>query len=673
MICVKKILSVCLTVCLLLGLFTFGAAHVSAANGTIGSCTWTLDGTVLTISGNGVMGNSQSQPWGKGITQVIINEGVTEIGDFAFHQCTTLTDIHIASSVRKIGNGAFYNCRSLRRVNLPKYITVIPEGTFAGCNSLAAIDVDADNTAFSSSDGVLFNKDKTELLKYPSGKLTSSYAVPSGVKKIGMDAFSNSGALRSVTLPATITEIGLNAFNGTTIVTNKSNYDNGVLYIGNYLIKALPTITSCVVKDGITVIADGAFTNCEDLESISLPNGLTHIGDYAFSWCSSLDKISLPITLKHIEPCAFSDCKELSHVWYAGKLSDKNGLGISAGNERLNNAIWYYNACRMSDMHTWTDVTYVKPTCTTQGSDMRTCEICGVVISEITPTAAHAFTKWEQTKAPTCTVQGEEKRECTNCDHYETRSVATVAHKMGEKRVVKESTCDTKGKAVATCSVCKKEDTEEIAVLGHDFRDAGITKQPTISSPGIKESKCSRCAKSQKEYLLCSATDEKTGVGLETTEGVFKEGTTFSVEPIKGEEEENIRSALEGISNTFKAYKISAELGGASVQPNGRVTLAFNIPENFSDKVVLYSISEGVAQKLNAVVYENNNTIVAEVSSFGNIAVCDRAKWVTSGGVSETIDELASLWWVWTVLGAVLAVIAFTITLIIIKKKKAKA
>ena len=100
----------------------------STTSGTTGDCAWTLDGTVLTISGNGPMENytySNSLPWGNSITEVIIKTGVAGIGDYAFSGCTGLTSIIIPDSVTSIGAGAFSGCSSLINITIPNVKTVV--------------------------------------------------------------------------------------------------------------------------------------------------------------------------------------------------------------------------------------------------------------------------------------------------------------------------------------------------------------------------------------------------------------------------------------------------------------------------------------------------------------------------------------------------------------------
>lgn len=158
------------------------------------------------------------------LTNVIIGQSVTNLGDNAFAGCTNLATVAMGSSVQRIGLHAFLGCMSLTGVAIPPSVTNIACDTmwapyagtpFTGCSSLKAILVDPLNPAYSSSDGVLFDKAQTTLVACPGGK-TGKYAVLDGVKNIQASAFSGCGGLTSVTMPTSVTNLDWNAFFGCT-------------------------------------------------------------------------------------------------------------------------------------------------------------------------------------------------------------------------------------------------------------------------------------------------------------------------------------------------------------------------------------------------------------------------------------------------------------------------
>jgi len=244
----KKVLSFMLTLSMVLMLFAVVPAQVSAAtSGTCGdNLTWTLDdeGT-LTISGSGAMYNwsyYSSAPWysnRSSVEKVIIGNYVTSIGDRAFESCSSLTSVTIGNGVTGIGVHAFYYCSSLTSVTIGNSVTSIGYEAFFACSSLTSINVDVENKYYSSDErGVLFNKDKTELIQYPIGNTATSYIIPDSVTRIGYYAFSGCSSLTSVTIPDSVTSIGIGAFMGCTTLKDVYYYgseeDWGKINIGSY-------------------------------------------------------------------------------------------------------------------------------------------------------------------------------------------------------------------------------------------------------------------------------------------------------------------------------------------------------------------------------------------------------------------------------------------------------
>ena len=235
-------MALCLCVCLLVaGLCGRADAADIVASGECGDdVTWALDreGT-LTVSGR-EMGNYSkfNCPWisrNSTIKNVIIVNGVTSIGNYAFYHCNSLTSITLPDSVTSIGNSAFEDCTGLTNITIPDGVTsignyafnycagltsiTIPDsvtqilgGVFSGCTGLTGIWVGEGNLNYSNDEkGVLYNKEKTELIQFPGG-LSGTYAIPDGVMIIGSYAFKGCTGLTSITIPDSVTSIGNRAF-----------------------------------------------------------------------------------------------------------------------------------------------------------------------------------------------------------------------------------------------------------------------------------------------------------------------------------------------------------------------------------------------------------------------------------------------------------------------------
>ena len=122
---------------------------------------------------------------------------VTSVADSAFLGCKTIKEISLPKSVTTIGAYAFYGS-GLQSISISENVSSIGECAFSNCESLTSVTVDSDNEKYSSLDGVLFSKDKSELICYPSGKTNSSYTIRSSVKKIHKMAFYNCSSLKTV-------------------------------------------------------------------------------------------------------------------------------------------------------------------------------------------------------------------------------------------------------------------------------------------------------------------------------------------------------------------------------------------------------------------------------------------------------------------------------------------
>ena len=341
---------------------------------------WKLEDRSLTISGTGEMKNwddksdvNWHKKYKKMITKVIIEDGITNIGEYAFYECRNITsitmpnsitsietsvfegcnslknitipnsvisiggkafkgcssleNITISNSVTSIEDYAFEGCSSLENIIIPNSVTNIGDHAFEGCSSLTEINVLDNNTKYTSIDGVLYNKEKTEIIRYPSNKKDKEYNISNRVINIRKSAFYKCSNLTCIIIPNSVISIGNSAFEGCSSLTSV-NIPDSVTSIGWHVFERCSSLTSVNLPNSVTSIEGYAFYECSNLTSIAIPNSVKNIGDYAFYECNNLTSIIILNNVTSIGRSTFSGVKNIicKTNSYAHKYAEENNI-----------------------------------------------------------------------------------------------------------------------------------------------------------------------------------------------------------------------------------------------------------------------------------------------------------------------------------------------------------
>ena len=336
----------------LLSACTF-SAYAAVVDGTCGdNLTWTLNtkDSTLVIAGTGEMANYgySPAPWSDYkiyIKYVTLPDGLTNIGEWAFRDCSKLTSITIPNSVTSIGIGAFYVCSGLTSVTIGNSVTSIGGCAFESCSSLTSITIPNSVTsigprAFATCTGL------------------TSVTIGNSVTSIEHRAFLDCSGLTSITIPNSVTSIGEYAFASchpsTIIITANSieelcnssinslveaiSYRNKKLLVAGKELTELvipnsvtslndkvfykcSSLTSVTIPNSVTSIGNEAFWNCKGLTSVTIGNSVTSIGDSAFGYCYSLTSVTIPNSVKSIGSYAFYGCFSLTSVTFGSGVT----------------------------------------------------------------------------------------------------------------------------------------------------------------------------------------------------------------------------------------------------------------------------------------------------------------------------------------------------------------
>lgn len=404
----KSILSIALSLLILLAAIPFANISnimfkASATVTTEGYYTYEISNGEATITA------VDSNISGKiTVPTTLGNYPVTNIDEYAFYECDSITTVTISGEVVNIGANAFGYCDNLKSVIINAPVMKIEHGAFAYCEKL-----------------------------------------------------------ENIILPDTLENIGYWILLGTQFVSDETNWEDGALYIGSYLIYGIKTVGDYRIKDGTKIIADQAFSGNDSITSVYLPNSVSVIGISAFAHCSKLKNITLSACIKEIGETAFHT-NRIQEIEIPGKITNVNELSFSACGklekiiflnpktpiiiDRLSDvgssfpaAVYGYEGSTAQEyakatgrkfislgnfedhIHDFESNVNLSATCNQKGEKYLICR-CGYDCTEEIPMINHTWSNWTVTKPATYEASGTEERLCSVCKKSESRVVEKLEY-----------------------------------------------------------------------------------------------------------------------------------------------------------------------------------------------------------------------------------------------------
>ncbi len=424
----------------------FPLASYGVSSGTCGdNVTWVLnDDGILNISGTGAMydyGNWQNlSPWDNqrsSIKSIVIEEGITGIGSFAF-----------------------YFCNNMQTITLPDSLSSIKATSFLG-SPIQTIVLSDSNPYYSLIDGVLYDKSCSTLIKCPVNKTTVD--IVDTVSSIEDYAFYKCN-ISSLSIPQGLTSIGNQAF-GYCYNLSAITLPDGLLTLGTDSFSYCYRLTEIHIPETITIIPYEAFVGCTGLQSVSIPESVTKIDSFAFSNCRGLIDIIIPNSVTVIENYAFNYCEKMTSISIPYSVTELNGDNIFSNcsadlvischmNSAAQNYAEQHNLQYTTRGHNEIMIAAAEPTCTENGSTGGICcSLCGAVTAQTIPALGH---NEEEViiSAPSCIESGLKSIICTRCGEVLEDSIYIHPHAL-LTHTKEEATCTETGvEAYWVCSDC---------------------------------------------------------------------------------------------------------------------------------------------------------------------------------------------------------------------------
>ena len=490
------------------------------------------------------------------LTSVTLSEGVEAIYDDAFSNCSNLTNITMPNSLKYICHQVFIFCKNLTNVTIPKNVESIDsDEVFRECSGLTNITVDPENEYFSSENGVLFNKDKSDLLYYPAANSRRKYTIPDSVNRISGYAFQYSN-FSSITIP------------------------NSVEYIDGYAFMD-SNITRIIIPDSVKSIYDSAFMSCTNLKEVYYTGSEDDWNNIEIGY-SNEDLTNAEIHYNY----------DHSHIHLYTSSITKQPTCTEDGTKtfKCDDCGDTYTETIPANGHAEVIDRAVEATCYSDGkTEGRHCSVCGKVIKaqQTIKSTGHQFMVTSASTS-SCTKDGFVTRTCIYCNKTETETIPAAGHKSSNWIVDKPAAIGVKGSKHKECTVCGKVlETAEIPALSkQNIQSATITLSKStyvydgkVKKPSVTVKLGSKTLKNGTDYTVSYSNNVK--VGIATVKITGKGDYTGSVSK-KFSIKNNFKQAtITGISNkTYsgksQTQKITVKFGGKTLKNGTDYTVSYS-------------------------------------------------------------------------------------------------
>lgn len=537
-----------------------------SAEDSSGSCgdnvTWTYDdaGKTLTISGAGAMNDYEGlfdRPWQSlrsSIENVVIDKGVTSIGNNAFESFSSLKSISIPNSVASIGEKAFYKCKALEGISIPSSVTSIGDSAFYWCENLESIDI------------------------------------PNSVTSIGHGAFSFCSALTRAVIPDSVTSMGNAMFSSCSALTDVT-IPNSITKIDSITFYGCTSLENITIPDSVTMIDESAFKYCTSLENITIPNNVTMIGNGAFESCTSLTSITIPDSVTSVGERAFEQCTNLTAV-YAPSGLNIDSAAIPETSLKIKYTVTDGKATVTEIIPAAGSVTAVIPEA-----------INGY---EVTAVAGEAQEKVDKTAhtvhkggSATCIAQAA----CGICGE--------PYGSLGEHSYSEDWSHD-ENEHWHECVVCgDKKDTD-----AHSWDEGEITTQPTASAEGVKTYTCTVCGAAKTEAVPAAGGPSQPQPPLRPQPPTHTPSTPAAEkeENLPHINGNNGKNGWQAISEEIAETRTG---GNVTVDMNGTTELPKNIAADIAGKDVdlVLNMGGGISWRINGLTVTDPKAVDMSVSA----------------------------------------------------------